>query len=660
MAGLLIATSAYGQCSQFIAAEWLLAGPGSPSSGNTGMGMPYNSGGSPAGTGWGNDGFFTVNEIGNGATSPQYRLDPAHPNASIPWRNIEFVATVYETEEPNDYRSSYGCAAELKNLSHKYLVGVRVKDNGDSTFTTTVDLIDNQTGVLTHPPLIHSHVLADTQINPHKYNVEMDGTGMLTLYVDDVQVATGLQAGLGAAAVDLAVCDLRGSWDPGGATEVFTNAHADIDRVAFSTQSIVSPPVPGPPVMKTVLGGGQGPAYTFAMSETLITNQQWAMFLNDAEANPGNARGANVHINGSGNVYMSAAGASEGLYTGIHYRTTGTGDLNYTAGSPVGSRFSPAAGRDKMPVQSVSWYGAMKYCNWLTIDTGLGESERAYAEGDTPASWVPVHMTPAEWLDGFDDAERLAWIDFEGYRLPMDHREATPSAYNEWHKAASYTGTTNTIYGFGRNTMTGADGNFFGSGDPWDGEWAPPSAPAGSYLSITPVGFYDGSLQLKGDWCWPDTDPNLTSFQTNPNENAWGIFDLSGTSWKWTADKAVGVQDPNLAVSIRGGSNISTTATCQVTVQGNIPPIRSNNPDNAQVSFHVVRVPGGGPFCGQPGTVYLDADTSGPGGQPDCYVDIYDLRDFLSRWLIVDNLVQFATLSEQWMLCTDPANASCM
>ena len=271
MVGLLMATSAYGQCSQFMAAEWLLAGPGSPASGNTGMGMPYNTGGSPGGTGWGNDGFFTLNEIGNGPTSPQYRLDPAHPNASIPWRNIEFVATVYETEDPSDYRSSYGCAAELKNLSHKYLVGVRVKDNGDGTFTTTVDLIDNQTGPLTHPPLIHSHVLSDTQINPHKYNVEMDGTGMLTLYVDDVQVATGLQAGLGAAAVDLAVCDLRGSW---GSPTVYPNAHADIDRVAFSTQSILFPPTPQHPVMKEIPGGGQGPAYTFAMSETLITNEQ--------------------------------------------------------------------------------------------------------------------------------------------------------------------------------------------------------------------------------------------------------------------------------------------------------------------------------------------------------------------------------------------------
>ena len=126
------------------------------------------------------------------------------------------------------------------------------------------------------------------------------------------------------------------------------------------------------------------------------------------------------------------------------------------------------------------------------------------------------------------------------------------------------------------------------------------------------------------------------------------------------ADKAVGVEDPNTEVSIRGGSNISTTTTCQVTVQGHMPPIRSNNPDNAQVSFHVVRVPAAGPFCGQPGTEYLDADTSGPGGEPDCYVDIYDLRDLLNRWLIVDNLVQFATLSEQWLLCTDPANAGCL
>ena len=232
-----------------IEAEWSVSGgPGSPG----GIGFNYNTGGSPGTSGWTGDNEFTINEIGNGPTSPQYRLDSGHANASIEWLNTELVATVFATETPGDYRSAYGLAAELKNTLWKYLVGVRVADNGNGTFTTMVDIIDNQTGPLTHPPLRHSHVLSDTQINPHKYNVEMNGaTGELTLYVDDVQVATGLQAGfgLGTTPVDLAVGDLRGSW---GSPTVHPNAHAHIHRVAWSDEVII----PEPATISLLLGGG--------------------------------------------------------------------------------------------------------------------------------------------------------------------------------------------------------------------------------------------------------------------------------------------------------------------------------------------------------------------------------------------------------------------
>ena len=45
-------------------------------------------------------------------------------------------------------------------------------------------------------------------------------------------------------------------------------------------------------------------------------------------------------------------------------------------------------------------------------------------------------------------------------------------------------------------------------------------------------------------------------------------------------------------------------------------------------------------WCGDLGTVYQAADLSGPVGQPDCYVDLYDLQVIL----------------EGWLTCTDPDN----
>jgi hypothetical protein len=37
--------------------------------------------------------------------------------------------------------------------------------------------------------------------------------------------------------------------------------------------------------------------------------------------------------------------------------------------------------------------------------------------------------------------------------------------------------------------------------------------------------------------------------------------------------------------------------------------------------------------CGDRNTVYLDSDISGPVGEPDCYVDLYDLAALAGQWL---------------------------
>ena len=49
------------------------------------------------------------------------------------------------------------------------------------------------------------------------------------------------------------------------------------------------------------------------------------------------------------------------------------------------------------------------------------------------------------------------------------------------------------------------------------------------------------------------------------------------------------------------------------------------------------------PYCGDENTVWLAGDISGPGGEPDCYVDNYDLDAFIQNWLE----------------CSDPAEPLC-
>jgi formylglycine-generating enzyme required for sulfatase activity len=285
--------------------------------------------------------------------------------------------------------------------------------------------------------------------------------------------------------------------------------------------------------MRLVSGGGQpqGPQYDFYIGKTEVTTDEFCEFLNDAQSNSTNARGQYCVFADSGSVFMDES-LQKILFNINESR------LIYDLLRPIGSRYSVQTDYLRHPITGVSWYGAVKYCNWLTIRTGRGEGSRCYKEGATPASWIPSSLSLAQWTDGFQDAERQVWVtQYTGYRLPMDHYANTASYYNEYYKAAAWNGSSNMVYGFGRNSISGQDCNFYNSGDPFDGYT----------IGTTPVAFFNG--QLYG------------AFQTRSNANYYGIFDLGGNVEEWTTDKNyAGETDDNR--SIRDNSwNDSGTGT---------------------------------------------------------------------------------------------------
>jgi len=383
-----------------------------------------------------------------------------------------------------------------------------------------------------------------------------------------------------------------------------------------------------------------GPAYDYDVALFEVTNAQYAAFLNDAEMhneiqNPGLGDERGDHMRwrepplNTGDVGLEVGDAGD--YDSVFDISRSL--LTYNSGLPVGQRYDVLIGKEDHPVVGMSWIGAVKFCNWLTIDHALGLGERCYAEGPGEVDWFPI--VTGNDIDGtqqsnnlardLNDDERCTLVRaYRGFRLLMDQggeavgsTNAAPRPFNEWFKAAAFDpdapDTDRVIFpgffeehtvpadhwahAFGRDALANADANFRDSGDPFDN-------PDPDVIATTPVGWYDGT--------------NHGGFQTSANNNRYGIFDMSGNVWELMNDQ-VSITDsiaPDRAIA--GGSYRSNVRQVAAANRGDVGP----GTTRPVIGFRVMRVTA-------PPVIRGDLDH-------DCDIDVDDIEPFVAV-LIGDN-----------------------
>ncbi len=308
--------------------------------------------------------------------------------------------------------------------------------------------------------------------------------------------------------------------------------------------------------MRPVSGG-----YPLLVGRYEITNQQYASFLNSAEYDLGQTELSSFMVfQADGCVTLS-----DGTPLFEPQGVAPDSRIEFSSGAPIGTRYTVevALGSDprtyeRHPVTNVTWFGAAKFCNWLTMKRGLGPGERCYTEGPSAADWHPATITSAAWgARDLTDAERgLLVTRYRGFRLPMDDLGTATGwigdqdgTFNEWYRAAAFDpaapqvarigpGGENVpayhwVYGFGRDSIGGSDANFLSSTDPFDDDDA--------FVGMYSGAVYNGpGAQLVGSG---------SLFASSADDNPWDIYDLSGNIVELTQDRPSA-----LSRAVRGGS----------------------------------------------------------------------------------------------------------
>ncbi len=230
--------------------------------------------------------------------------------------------------------------------------------------------------------------------------------------------------------------------------------------------------------------------------------------MGDAQDGESDAIPTNIYVS---SFYMDTNLVSYGLWQAVYAYALNNGYGFDNAGSGKAANH---------PVQTVSWYDCVKWCNARSQQAGL-----------TPAYYTDAGLTQ---VYAYGDAVPYVNWNANGYRLPTEA---------EWEQAARG-GLSGKRFPWG-NTITESQANYYADPasfaydlSPYEGNNAlfetgasPYTSPAGSFAP-NGYGLFDMAGNV-GEWCWDwYGTPYGQPTNTNPTGPATGDYHLTrGGNW---------------------------------------------------------------------------------------------------------------------------------